>query len=285
MLSFLSLGSLYKIADWLIFPLLFYVFRYRRKVVRRNISIAFPEYTTEQVKQLENRSYRQLCSVIAEAVYGWRAGREKIEERVIFDSTLKDIMSEFDEHQMAIVQLSHIGCWEWFSNVAFRFREIGVKMLVVYRPPRNRQTDSFLCELREKRGCEVVRERQVLRRLYSARQNGEKVLLAMLSDQRPAPKTGRVMVNFFGKQVAFINGSEVLAKKFGCSVYSLSIKQLERGRYAVSVPKLADANETGDAVVQRYATVVQRYATVVEENIRLQPHLWLWTHNRFRDNS
>ena len=86
------------------------------------------------------------------------------------------------------------------------------------------------------------------------------------------------MVDFFGKQVAFINGSEVLAKKFGCSVYSLSIKQLERGRYAVSVPKLADANETGDAVVQQNATVV-------EENIRLQPHLWLWTHNRFRDNS
>ncbi len=276
LLSFLSLGSLYKIADWLVFPILFYVVRYRRKVVKRNIFIAFPNYDNMQAKQLEKVAYHQLCNLLAESVYGWRADRAEIEKHVFFDSSLSDIMSEFQERQMAVVQLSHLGCWEWFSNVAFQFREIGVKMLVVYRPTRNENTNNFLCELRKKRGCEVVRERQVLRRLYSARQKGERILLAMLSDQRPAPKTGRVDVLFFGKQVAFINGAEVIAKKFECSIYSLNVRCSERGQYTVSVPKMADYTEVSQKVVQSYATNL-------EQNIRLQPQLWLWTHNRFRD--
>ena len=278
LLSLLSLGSLYKIADWLVFPFLYHICRYRRTVAYRNIGIAFPEWTEKQRQDLEKQSYKQLCSVLAESVYAWRATPEAIHQRARFDASLQIVFSEFEKHNMAIAQLSHLGCWEWLSNVAHRFNQIGVRMLVVYRPVRNDKTNRLLCEFREKRGCEVVRERQVLRRLIEAKQNNEKILLAMLSDQRPAPKTGRAKVDFFGMRMDFINGAEVLARKFHCSVFGLQVSSPQRGVYDVAIQRLKEADDD-----TQQGIITQRYAYLLEKNIKNRPALWLWTHNRFRD--
>ena len=42
---------------------LYYLLRYRRRVVRRNLTHAFPEKSLEELIQIEKKFYRHLCDV------------------------------------------------------------------------------------------------------------------------------------------------------------------------------------------------------------------------------
>ena len=54
LLSLLPLGVLYFISDLLYYPL-YYVVRYRRNVVRNNLTASFPEKSTEEIIRIEKR--------------------------------------------------------------------------------------------------------------------------------------------------------------------------------------------------------------------------------------
>ena len=60
LLSRLPFGVLYLISDFL-FVVSFYVIRYRRKIVEKNLRNAFPEKTSEELASIEKQFYRNLC--------------------------------------------------------------------------------------------------------------------------------------------------------------------------------------------------------------------------------
>ena len=51
-LSLLPLPILYGLADYLIYPILRYIVRYRLKLVQKNIRLSFPEKTPREQKQI-----------------------------------------------------------------------------------------------------------------------------------------------------------------------------------------------------------------------------------------
>ena len=59
-LSHLPLRLLYVLSD-VLFVLVYYVVRYRRGVVRRNIEASFPERTAEERRGIERDFYRFFC--------------------------------------------------------------------------------------------------------------------------------------------------------------------------------------------------------------------------------
>ena len=59
-LSRLPLGVLYIFAD-LCFPILYYLMRYRRRVVRENIARSFPEKSQSERLSIERKFYRFFC--------------------------------------------------------------------------------------------------------------------------------------------------------------------------------------------------------------------------------
>ena len=52
-LSRLPLTVLYAIADYLIYPLMYWVVRYRRDVVAKNLRLSFPDKTAQELLQIE----------------------------------------------------------------------------------------------------------------------------------------------------------------------------------------------------------------------------------------
>ena len=67
LLSRLPLGVLYVLAD-VCYPIVYYVARYRRTVVRRNLDAAFPEKSTKERRRIERRFYRWFCDYAAETL-------------------------------------------------------------------------------------------------------------------------------------------------------------------------------------------------------------------------
>jgi KDO2-lipid IV(A) lauroyltransferase len=64
-LSLLPFWLLYLISDAL-FLLVYHIVRYRRKIVRKNLSASFPEKSLTEIKKIERQFYHWFCDYIFE---------------------------------------------------------------------------------------------------------------------------------------------------------------------------------------------------------------------------
>ena len=67
LLSLLPLRVLYGFSDVLSF-LAYYIVRYRRKIVRQNLTTSFPEKILKEIKTIEKRFYRWFTDYFFEAI-------------------------------------------------------------------------------------------------------------------------------------------------------------------------------------------------------------------------
>ena len=271
-LSKMPIGVHHFFADYLIYPLMYYVARYRRKIVDKNIRNAFPNWTEAQHKDLRKRFYHQFADLIVETIYGYTAS----------DAEMRGHMQLVDEDKLvqachqyggAITTLAHLGTWEWVSDFGRRYAVEGIQECNVYRRLKNRYFDQLMLDIRNQRGGECVEKDLLLRRLIQLRQSDLKPMYGMLSDQKPSPRNAHVWTTtFLNQDTAFLCGAEVLSKKFGYPLFYAYITSTKRGYYTAKFIPMQSDNMT------------EEYARLLERNILEQPHLWLWSHNRWKYN-
>lgn len=62
LISILPFRLLYIVSD-AVYVLVYYVIRYRRKIVRQNITLALPHLSKKEQLAVEKESYRHLCDM------------------------------------------------------------------------------------------------------------------------------------------------------------------------------------------------------------------------------
>lgn len=274
-LSRLPLRVHHAFADWLIYPLMMYVVRYRRRLVAKNLRLSFPDKTEAERKQIARDFYHQFCYTIVETVYGYRMTDEEMKERVVFEG-MDEVNQLVDAAGGGLFMLAHFGNWEWMASVQ-QWVSPGVTELNVYRRLKSEAMDKLMLDIRSKRGGACVEKQRILRELVRYRAEKKPVTVGLLSDQKPRPEVTRTWTTFLNQETGFLDGAEVLGKKFGYPVFYLYITREERGRYHVQMQTIAaDPKNTAEG------EITETYARLLEQNIQEQPHLWLWTHNRFK---
>ena len=274
--SLLPLSVLHAISDVVIYPLMYYVAGYRKKVVRRNLGCSFPDKSQPELRKMEQKFYHRFSDTLVEIVYGYRASAEEMRERVVFENVnlIDDLALRT---RGVIVWMGHVGNWEWIAELNRHFADPAMVQYNVYRQLKNPQADKMIIELRGKRGGECVEKNQLLRKLVALRRSPHPYVLGMLSDQKPSKRSSYVWTQFLQQETAFLDGSEVLAKKFGLSAVYAHITSPKRGYYHVRFELITD---NAQAMPPEWMT--KRYAQLLEQNISAQPELWLWTHNRWK---
>lgn len=274
--SLLPLSVLYFISDVILYPLLYYVARYRLKVVRRNLRNSFPDKSHNELKSIEKKFYRHFADLLVEIVHGYRASDEEMREHVVFENV--DLVEELAQKtQGVIAYLGHMGNWEWIADLNKRFVDRSMVEYNIYRQLKNPNSDKMMLELRSKRGGECIEKKQLLRKLVSLRHADHPFVLGMLSDQKPSKRSTYAWTHFLSQETAFLNGSEVLAKKFGFSAVYAHILSPKRGYYTVRFELITD-----HPTAMPDEEMTKKYAALLEQNIHAQPEQWLWTHNRWK---
>lgn len=275
-LSLLPLRALYALMNGVLYPLMYYVIRYRRRVVERNIAASFPDKTDAERKQMQKEFYHYFCDLLAEIIYAWRISDKEIRERVTIIN-----QDEVEEAVLkaggGFVMLGHYGCWEWIADYARRFHSPEVLNHIIYRRLKSKSADEAMRELRRKRGGEPLEMHSMVRQLVRNRQDGHAHIYAMLSDQKPSRNDLDCCVPFLNQLTPFITGTDHLARRTGFPVYYIDIESPKRGYYVIKGVLITD---NPSATPEGYIT--REYARLLEENILRQPHLWLWSHNRFK---
>lgn len=274
--SLLPLSVLYMISDIILYPLVYYIARYRLRVVRKNLRNSFPDKSHNELKNIEKKFYHHFADLIVEVVYGYRVTDEEMRKRVVFDN-VELVENLAHKTHGVIAYLGHMGNWEWLVDLNKRFVNPAMVEYNVYRQLKNPTSDNMMLELRSKRGGECIEKNQLLRKLVALRRSEHPFVVGMLSDQKPSKRSSYAWTQFLNQETAFLDGSEVLAHKFGFSAVYAHIWSPKRGYYRIRFEQITD-----DPELMQPEDMTKRYAELLEQNICAQPEQWLWTHNRWK---
>lgn len=277
-LSYLPLRVLYAIGDYFVYPLIYYVGRYRRKVVRKNLRNSFPEKNADEIKRLERKFYHHLTNVMAEIIYGYRISDEELFERM--RCTNPEVADQvMAEKGGVMIMLGHFGNWEWMPQIAKYFRIDPFMHYNIYRRQKSESSDKAMLQLRERRGYPLIEKNSLLRAMVAQRKDGKYKSYGMICDQKPSPQNQHFWTTFMNQETSFLDGSELLAHKFGYGAVYLHNRCVRRGYYEITVVPIS---VDGPVMEGTEYPVTEQFARLLEQNIREQPELWLWSHNRWK---
>ena len=274
--SLFPLSVLYFLADYVIYPLVRYVVRYRLQLVRKNIRLSFPEKSEMERDAIINAFYHHFADILVELIYGYRVSNEEMRARVVFDNVdmLEDLARK--KHGV-IVYLGHMCNWEWLADLNKQFVDQSIIEYNVYRKQKSANADKAILQLRSKRGGECVEKNMLLRKLVQLRHVDHPFVIGLIADQKPSPRNAHTWTTFLNQDTAFLDGGEVLARKFDLGVVYANIISPKRGYYRIHFELITDDPQS---VPENEITL--SYARMIEANIRQQPARWLWTHNRWK---
>lgn len=269
-LSRCPLFLLYFISNFLFF--VFYrLIKYRTKVVRQNLTNSFPEKTEIELHEIEIDFYKYLSDLVVETVKGFTISKKELLKRMKFlNTTYVDQLVK--DNKSAMVVMGHYGNWEWICRSAPLF--IKNNIIVAYKPLTNPQFDKLLYKARIEFGVRQVPMQQLPRVLL-----GEKkpYLLILLADQSPSDAETSIWVNFLNQDTAVLPGIEKLAVKYKLPIFYNEVKLLKRGYYTCEFKPMIEVPEG-----YKYSEITQLHSSRLEDNIRYNPHIWLWSHKRWK---
>lgn len=274
--SLLPLPILYGLADYLIYPILRYIVRYRLLLVRKNIRLSFPKKNAIEQEQIIQAFYHHFSSILVEIIHGYRASDEEMLQRVVFENI--EMIEDLARRKHGVIAyLGHVCNWEWIADLNKQFRDKTIIEYNVYRRQKNTHADRAMLELRSKRGGECVEKNLLLRKLVQLRHAKHPFVIGLVADQKPSPRNAHVWTTFLHQDTAFLDGGETLARKFDLGVVYARITSSKRGYYRIHFELITD-----DPSSMTQDSITLTYARLLEDNICQQPHAWLWTHNRWK---
>jgi KDO2-lipid IV(A) lauroyltransferase len=249
---------------------------WRHKVVMENLTIAFPEKSIEERKQLASDSWAQMGRTLLEYVYLdeiFDLEVEMQESSRIEISNGEQFLKLRDDGRPAILFTGHIANFELLPMVAARF---GLQIQSMYRRPNNEKAASQVAQARKGLANNLVASGAGASfQLMSALERNEHV--GLLVDQKF--RRG-IKVPFFGKDAPTNTLLAKLARRYDCPVHGARTIRLPDGRFRLEITDELVLPRTSDGDVDIKGTT-ELVTGIIEGWVREYPEQWLWMHRRW----
>lgn len=274
LISYIPFWLLYVISDILFFPL-YYIARYRRKIVRRNLTESFPDKSLAEIKRIEKKFYHFLADTALETCKLYSISKEEIMRRAVYKN-VELPNSLLLAGQSLSVYIGHYSNWEWMSSFDLWMDDKATSVQIYHRL-NNKYVDKFMLQLREKFGNKCVDMNETVRFIANAAHNHTPIIVGFIADQSPKRRDSKYFIDFLNHKVPVLTGTEKLTKHFGMGALFLSAKRIKRGYYQYTFEELcADPKSLSDF------ELTDLYFKRLEKEIHQNPEFYLWSHNRFR---
>jgi Kdo2-lipid IVA lauroyltransferase/acyltransferase len=251
----------------------FYKVQYRSELVLKNLALAFPEKTPEEIKTIARNVYRNQGENIIEILRipniktaGDAARLLDLDSSAIRSKTI-------DRNSGGVLVSAHFGNWELLALCAGFLLQ---PHTIVVKPLRNRMINRQINRMRTLRGNRIVYDGNALREGLSILRNGG--ILTLLGDQS-GPGDG-FYTDFMGRNVPVFLGPAYFALKAGVPLFVVMSRRKGDGRHTVDVEEI-DTTGLGFSRTD-VEEVTRRYIKIVEKMIFRYPEEWLWLHNRWK---
>ena len=272
MVSRLPLSILYLKSDFLFF-LNYYIIQYRKNLVIKNLTKAFPEKSDREIRSIARRFFRYLTDYIVESLYLLNMKEEEAVKRLRFKNLFL-IEELYRQGKSIIMVFPHYANWEWLACLE---NATPYHVLAIYKPIHNRAIDGLFITLREKFGLEVVPMKKTFKRILEATQKNEQTITFFLYDQRPRWDKLHHWVHFLNQETPVLEGAEKIARKTNQVVVFLKSSRVRRGYYEAEFIQMSD-----DISELPQNAITDRFWKMLEQMIHEEPQYWLWSHDRWK---
>jgi Kdo2-lipid IVA lauroyltransferase/acyltransferase len=270
LISLLPLRVLYFLSDC-IYGLVFYVFKYRKDVVMKNLLIAFPDKTEKERKLIAKKFYHNFIDMSIETLKMLSVSEKVLEKR--FTANWDLINTIHSTGKSLQIHVGHNFNWEW-GNLVMTKKTV-YKLLAVYMPLSSKIMERLFYKIRTRTGAVFLRATH-MKEDFLPYQNTQ-YLIGLVADQNPGHPANAWWFNFFGRPTPFLKGPAKAALANNTAVVFAFIHKPGRGYYdAVFSP----AVEITVGMTEQELT--QKFVVYLEEVIKKYPDMWLWSHRRWK---
>ena len=246
----------------------------RRRLIRENLAVAFPDLTYEEREKLVYDMWEHLFLLVVEVAHiprrihptNWRDYIKLIDA---------DKLGKFLHNDRPLVMVTgHFGNFEaggYFLGI------LGYPTYTVARTLDNPYLDRFVKSFREASGQFLIAKGDfdpilgVLER---------RDIMVFLADQSAGPKG--CWVDFFGKPASTFKAIALLSLQYNAPVV-VSYATRQKGRplhFDITVGGILDPRDHPGGLTVKEIT--QWYTHMLEEGIRRQPEQYWWVHRRWK---
>ncbi|MFD0861957.1 lysophospholipid acyltransferase family protein [Sungkyunkwania multivorans] len=270
--SILPFRIFYFVSDCIFF-LLYYVIGYRKKVVRNNIQIAFPEKSENEIIAIEKKFYHHMVDLFMEMMKSLSMSKKQMTKR--FTYTNLEVLHHYGKKKQNVsLVCGHYASWEWMMSLGYFIEHKGYG---IYMPIANKYFDRLVRKIRMKHEAYLIPVKEASKTVVKHHKDGELSMYGFAMDQSPMPHRAKYWRKFFGVTVPVFVGAEELAKACDHAVIFLDIQKVKRGYYQTTFKVITDTpNE-----YENYQ-ITDTFTEMLEEQIRKAPEYYLWTHRRWK---
>lgn len=285
-IAFLPFWMLYFFSDILYF-LAFHVIKYRRKVVRKNLSESFPEKTQSELDKIERQFYRNFTDYIVETIKLLHISDKEMKKRMEFvDVEIADRLLE--QGKSIAAYFSHCFNWEWATSISLwsnlkcylpsdEYTKGEAAFCQIYRPLKNKAFDRLMLKVRSRFHSISIPKTHTLRHLLTLRRDAIPSITGFMSDQKPSHGDPAYITTFMNHPTAIITGTETLARRLGMAAIYFDIEKIRRGHYQLTIRLISD-----DVSRSEPMSTTAEYTRMLQSTIERNPSIWLWSHKRWK---
>ncbi len=254
--------------------IIYHIIGYRKKVVRRNLRLAFPNKSEHELKTIERKSYQHFVDVFIELIKSFNITEKEMSKRLSI--TNPELLDSYYAQNKSVIFLSgHYANWEWVSFIVER--SLNYHMSVVYKKITNPYIDRLIQRTRNKFGVKFVAAKEFYPEILSNLKQDKIQAYGFLADQSPNWHKIKYWGNFFGIEVPIVAGPETIARKLNLPVFYFQTERISRGVYQ-STFILLEENPKQAPLFQ----ITDKYIAQLEKQIQKAPEYYFWTHRRFK---
>ncbi len=246
-----------------------------RRIVKRNLKFAYPEWADKEICRTSRRIFRNLGITIFEILQMAFFSKEDF---------LRNIRIKGEEHLIAaikggkgvIIISAHLGNWEAAS--LFSPCYLGYPVTVVVRKIESGIINSWILKLRTRFGNSVIEKEGALPEMTQTLRDGK--ILALMIDQGTKISEG-VELLFFGKKVTVTPAAAMLALRCKSPVLPVFCVREEDQKLTIIINPPVKLVRTKD-LRNDLKTNTQSMTDAIEKAVRKYPDQWLWLHKRWK---
>jgi KDO2-lipid IV(A) lauroyltransferase len=254
--------------------LAFRVDRRHRRLALANLERALGKETTASDRtRIAHDSFRHFGRVAAD-ILKWPHLRPSHREKLLRVEGEEHIRRALGAGRGVLVFSAHFGNWEVAAQAIGRLGPLNV----VARPLDNPLIEARLGRFRSRLGARVISKFHAAKPILQALRRNE--IVAILIDQRVQRKEA-VFVDFFGSAAATTPSLASFALRALSPMIPVFCHPGPRSSYLIRVgpplPFEPGTDAEGDVL-----KITQASTKMIEAEIRREPGLWFWFHNRWK---
>ena len=255
--------------------LIYYIDFTHRRIVKRNLKFAYPEWKDGEICKIAGRIFRNVGITVFEILQMGFFSKEDF---------LRNIRIKGEEHlknavaggKGVIIISAHLGNWEAAS--LFSPCYLGYPVTVVARNIESGFVNRRLIKFRSRFGNSVIDKEGALPEMMNTLRNGK--ILALLIDQGTKRSEG-VELLFFGKKVTVTPAAAMLALRCKSPVIPVFCVREDDRKLTIIIEPPVQIVRTNN-LREDLKTNAQIMTDIIEKAVRKYPDQWLWLHKRWK---